>query len=385
MRRRWNLLLCLVSAPLFSTYCSLALAQPVPEPARAIAVPGTTPVAPTDPNAKSDKKEEEKKEDEPAEVIKSAAPINPKIVVLHLQDGSVITGEMEVSELSVATDFGTLKIPLDKVRSLTPGLASSPELAAKVNGLIEALGGEDYKGREQAHKDLVALGLKVHRLLEAKRNDENAERKRHIGEILKEFEELTAEQEELNEGAPSTDKPWIALDTVVTPDFTIVGQVSPAEFKVASKYGPLSVKMADLRRADRPTSVKDSIRKLVTVPGDSLVQRSFKNSGIRVEAGDKITIRADGSVVMSPWGSDQTSSPDGGQNFGWYIPNQILGGCLVAKIGDKGQVFKVGSKSTFVAKASGTLQFAMAMQHQYAQQGYSYPGQYNVRVSVDPK
>jgi hypothetical protein len=25
------------------------------------------------------------------------------------------------------------------------------------------------------------------------------------------------------------------------------------------------------------------------------------------------------------------------------------------------------------------------MQAQYAQQGYSYPGQYNVRVTVDPK
>lgn len=350
-----------------------------PVPAVPPMAPGTKPVKP------DEKKPDEKKEDGPTEVVKSAVPVNPRLVVLHLQDGSIITGEMAVDEISVATDFGTLKVPLTKVRSLSPGLSSSPELSAKVNGMIEALGADDYKAREQAHKDLVALGLKVHRLLDARRNDENAERKRHIGEILKEFEELAAEQEELNEGAPSTDQPWIPLDTVVTSDFTIVGKVSPAEFKVSSKYGPLTVQLADLRRADRPLSTKDSYRKLVTVPGDSLVQRGFKNSGIRVEAGDKITIRADGSVVMTPWGSDQSSGPDGGPNFGWYIPNQIPGGSLVAKIGDKGQVFKVGSKSTFIAKSSGVLNFAMAMQQQYAQQGYSYPGQFNVKITVEPK
>ncbi len=127
------------------------------------------------------------------------------------------------------------------------------------------------------------------------------------------------------------------------------------------------------------------MRKSVQVPGDNLVQRSFKNSGIKVEAGDKITLKADGSIIMSPWGGEQTSSPEGGANFGWYIPNQIYGGALVAKIGDKGAVFKVGSKHSFVAKSSGTLQFAVAMQHQYSQQGYSYPGNYNVRVTVEGK
>ncbi len=357
---------------------------------RAIQVEGPAPAVPPGvkpaPGTKpEEKKPDEKKEEEPAEVVTPAEPVNPRLVVLHLQDGSIITGEMTVDEISVATDFGTLKVPLVKVRSLSPGLSSSPEMSDKINGLIEALGADDYKAREQAHKDIVALGLKVRNILDGHKNDENTERKRHIGEILKEFEELSAEQDEFEEGAAGASQPWIELDTVVTSDFTIVGKVSPAEFKVASKYGELSVKLADLRRADRPTSTKDSIRKVVTVPGDSLVQRSFKNSGIRVQAGDKVSIRADGSVVMSPWGSDQSSGPDGGPNFGWYIPNQIPGGSLVAKIGDKGQIFKVGSKHTFIAKTSGVLNFAMAMQQQYAQQGYSYPGQFNVKVTVDPK
>jgi hypothetical protein len=383
MRRRWltlNFTLCLMVFPAFLAPDSAAAQEEKVERA----IKETKPAVPPSANAADaadPAKPGDAPKDEPEAPRADVAPVNPKLIMLYLQDGSVITGEMAINEISVATEFGTLEVPLDKIRSISPGLSSSPELAAKVNGLIEALGGDDYKAREQAHKDLSAMGLKVHKLLEQYRNDENTERKRHIGEIMKEFEELLSQQDE--EDGAMLDKPLIAQDTIVTDDFTIVGKISPGEFKVTSKYGPLSVQLADLKRAERPRNIKEAIRKSVQVPGDNLVQRSFKNSGIKVEAGDKISIRADGSVVMSPWGSDQSSGPDGAANYGWYIPNQIYGGALVAKIGDKGTVFKVGSKSTFVAKTSGTLQFGVAMQHQYAQQGYSYPGNYNVKVTVE--
>lgn len=380
MRRSWQL--CIVGLSLSALVLSGggAIGQEVERLEAVIQGPGRAVAEPLVEEEKKDDTKKDDKEAEPETPRAPAAPVNPKLVMLHLQDGTVIAGEMTINEISVATEFGELKVPLDKIRSIAPGLASSPELAGRVNGLIQALGSDDYKAREQAHKDLAAMGLKVQRILEAYRNDENSERKRHIGEILKDFEEQASQQDD--EEAP-TERPLIAKDTVVTDEFTIVGKISPAEFKVSSKYGPLNVALADLKRAERPRSVKEAIRKSVQVPGDNLVQRTFKNSGIKVEAGDKITIRADGSIVMSPWGSDQMSGPDGGANYGWYVANQIYGGALVAKIGDKGTVFKVGSKHTFTAKTSGVLQFAVAMQHQYSQQGYSYPGNYNVKVTVE--
>jgi hypothetical protein len=390
MRRRWQLWnrsLCLVASVSLGLLPVAASAQdavdgPIEAVERVIrraVAPGAVP-EPTKPDEKPADKPADKKEEE-APITATRDPINPKLVMLHLQDGTTIAGEMTINEITVATEFGDLKVPLNKIRSIAPGLSSSPELSGKVNGLIEALGSDDYKAREQAHKDLAAMGLKVHGILQGYRNDENTERKRHIGEILKEMDELAGQQDDDDPG--TKERPLIAKDTVVTDDFTIVGKISPAEFVVSSKYGPLNVALADLRRAERPRSVKEAIRKTVQVPGDSLVQRGFKNSGIKVEAGDKVSIKADGSIVMSPWGSDQNSGPDGGANFGWYIPNQIYGGALVAKIGDKGQVFKVGSKATFVAKASGTLQFGIAMQQQYSQQGYSYPGNYNAKITIE--
>lgn len=314
---------------------------------------------------------------------KPAVDLGPKHIRLHLLDGSVISGDLSVTEIEVDTSFGKLVVPIEKIRSFTPGLDSNPKQLAALEALINNLSSDDYKTREQAHKDLAAMGPKIRSELERYTNSENAEIKRHVTEILKEFEEAAEEAGDDEEGAE--EQPWVRLDTVVTTDFTVVGKVSPPEFTIQSKYGPLTIQLADVQMAAREQAAKESLRKTVTVDGNSLAQRGFKSSGIRVEAGDKISLRADGNVVMSPWGSNAVTGPDGAPNYGWYIPNQIAGGALVARIGDKGTVFKVGRQTTFVAKSAGILQLAIGMQPEYANPGYQFPGQYTVKLKVDPK
>jgi len=88
---------------------------------------------------------------------------------------------------------------------------------------------------------------------------------------------------------------------------------------------------------------------------------------------------------MSPWGNNQSSGPDGAPNYGWYVPNQIPGGSLVARVGEKGTVFKVGRQSNFVAKNAGVLQLAIGMQAEFANEGYQFPGQYSVKIKIDPQ
>lgn len=312
------------------------------------------------------------------------AKLSPKFIKLYLLDGNVISGELSVDKIEVDTQFGTLIVPIEKIRSFSPGLDSYPQIAKDIEQKIADLGADDYKTREQAHKDLAAMGPRVRSELERHASSENAEIKRHVGELLKEIEEQVEDQDESEDGEGG-EKPWIRLDTVVTTDFTVVGKVSPSEFKVQSKYGPLTVALADVRSGERASDEKESLRKNLTVDGSNLAQRTFKSSGIRVQAGDKISVKADGNIVMSPWGSNAVSGPDGMPNYGWYIPSQIAGGSLVARIGDKGTVFKVGRQSTFTAKSSGVLQFAIGMQAEYASEGYQFPGDYKLKIKVDPK
>jgi hypothetical protein len=344
--------------------------------------PGADPFAA--PAAAPSKPAEDTKDDDAVDIPRAAAmPLGPKHIRLHLLDGSVISGDLSVSEISVETDFGKLVVPIDRIRSFTPGLDSNTRLSQQIETLLKNLGSDDYQTREQAHKDLAAMGRKAHKELQRFAGDENAEVKRHVGEILKETEEQAEERAD-DEEAP-VEQPWIRLDTVVTIYFTVLGRVSPKEFKIESKYGPLTIQLADVKRGEREIAVREIFRKTIAIDASNLAQRSFKSSGLKVQAGDKVSLTADGSIVMSPWGNAASSGPAGAPNYGWYIPNQIPGGALIARIGDKGTVFMVGRQSTFVAKRTGVLQLAIGMQAEYANEGYAYPGQYTVKLKIDPK
>jgi hypothetical protein len=363
-----------------------ALDEPVGEPIGPRTVPGVPPAA-TKPDEAPAEGNATTEEAGGVEIPRAPRPqLGPKFIRLHLLDGSVISGDLSVSEIEVETAFGKLVVPIDRIRSMTPGLDSYPKVLAEVEGLIQNLGADDYKTREQAHKDLAAKGIRIQKELERFANDENAEIKRHVGEILKEIEAQASESEEFDEEEDAAaSQPWIRADTVVTTDFTVVGKVSPKEFEVASKYGPLTIALADVARGERDSGAREAFRRTVTVAGQNIAQRSFKTSGVRVQAGDKITVRAEGNIIMSPWGGNAATGPDGASNYGWYVPNDIPGGALVARIGEKGQIFKVGRQATFVAKSSGVLQFAVGIQPEYANEGYQYPGEYRVKLKVEPK
>jgi len=106
-------------------------------------------------------------------------------------------------------------------------------------------------------------------------------------------------------------------------------------------------------------------RKVIEVQGNNLVMRSPLNSGIKVNKGDKIEIEASGSVVMTPWGSDQVSGPEGSPNYGQYRPG-INGGALCMRYGASGQDELIGRGKKFTATKSGTIYFGVAMQQNFA-------------------
>jgi hypothetical protein len=306
-------------------------------------------------------------------------PIDPEIIRLRLMDGSVISGKLSVNDIEMETQFGKLTVPVTELRSFTPGLVNHPELGKKVYDLIDALGANDFDQREVAQKELIKLGPSVRVELEKRAGDPDAERRKRIKNILEELDSQQSDDE--SESANVAGTPLIQRDTLETSEFTAVGKIVTKTFTVASLYGPLTIKLGDIRRGERDSTKKTDMRKSVDVEGTYLVQRGMKVTTIRVERGDKVSVTADGSVTMTPWGNNMVSSPDGGANFGWYVPNSIPGGALVASIGSDGNIFKVGSKSTFKAKRSGVLRFGIGMQGDFA--NHNFPGKYNVKVRIE--
>ena len=321
-------------------------------------------------------------EDEEEPVVEKSPPIDPQSIRLNLMDGSVITGKLEVKEIEIETKFGSLTIPVEAIKSFKPGLDSYPDLKQEVDGFIENLGSDDYAEREAARKSLARMGSRIETELKRHLKDKNAERVRQIKAILEEF--ATAEEFSADDEGATPESAWSRLDMVETTDFTVLGKISPQSFQVTSQYGPLNIQLAHIRTAERNLGTKQQVRRSLSVSGQNLANLAFKNSGIRLKRGDRVSVTADGQIMMTPWGSGTMSTPEGGANFG-ADPNQIPGGALVARIGDSGKVFKVGAKHSFQADRTGTLQFAIAMQYDYAQGNYQFPGEYKLKIKVDPK
>lgn len=356
----------------------------------------TTPaadVAPGDPAAgapaqdpknegeKAEGEEDEGQEPSDGGTTPAAASPGKGTVRLHLMEGSVVSGKLSVESITVTTEFGKLEVPVNRIVSFTPGLESHPKERDNILRLIEQLGSKTAQERDDAQRKLSEVGLPVREELEKYRDDEDAERRTRVEKILAEMEELAEEQEE--EGVEMLQ--LIPEDTVETMGFTVVGDISPKTFEMQTKFGQLTVNLADVRRVERESDEKPEERKSLSVEGEYMVPANMKSAGIRVARGDRVVVRADGNIIMSPWGNTASSTPDGSEQYQWYIPGKIATGALCAKIGSSGKVFKVGSKYTFTATRGGVLYFGMAMNPQYANQGYQFPGQYNLKIRVNPQ
>ncbi|MEX2186517.1 MAG: hypothetical protein WD875_06975 [Pirellulales bacterium] len=356
----------LVTAQIFAVPEDILEEQPAAEP----------------PSTDEPKKEEKPKEDgdENADASTPAPespPIDPDVVTLTLADGSKISGKLTVSEIKVDTAFGVLTIPVSKLISFAPGLDSREDFAARVTALIDRMGDPQYSNREQAEKALLAMGPGIREEIRQHLDDKNAEKVKNLKSLLEKISEISDDDEGRNV------RPITRKDMVVTSQFTAAGQISPAEFEVISKFGKLTVKLGDIQSLQRPTQRETEVFKSVKVDGNQhIIQKGVLNTKVQVERGDRVTIKADGTIVMSPWGNEYTSGPDGdGNQYGWYVGNSIPGGALVGKIGNSDSPFKVGSSSTFTAKKAGTLYLAIGMNP--GQASSSFPGTYNVKIRVE--
>ncbi|MCH8128808.1 MAG: hypothetical protein IIC70_02780, partial [Acidobacteria bacterium] len=142
-----------------------------------------------------------------------------------------------------------------------------------------------------------AMGTPIRDVVAEFTDDKNAERKRHATEIVKKLDEMEEQQAD-DFDSDSKPRKYVRHDVVVTRNFTIAGRISPSSFQIASKYGPLKVTLDDIKKTEREFIGKEDINCKLTVPGNSLVLRTMKSSGIRVSAGDTISVTASGRIFM---------------------------------------------------------------------------------------
>ncbi len=307
-----------------------------------------------------------------------AAQPGPQEVRLQLWDGTTVIGDLDISSLHMATRFGVLEVPVASIVRLTPGLNSLPDLRSRLEGLVEKLGDRDFKAREQVFGELLAWGPPLLGYLSQTSDGGSAERKKHLQNLVT---QLQADLDNSGASGEPAAAALVADDSLTTGEFTIVGQIQEQQFAVATRYGQLAVRLADIKCVDREWLNEASVvRRNFDVAGTSFFQTKPVSTGLRVRRGDRIRIRASGSVNWTNWGNI-SSGPDGITNHGQWQGFNC--GMLLARIGQSGELSGIGDEGEFVAQTDGELVLGVAMQDNYAsQQGYQWDGDYKVQVVV---
>jgi hypothetical protein len=301
----------------------------------------------------------------------TAAPSELKII---LMDGSVVSGKLSVADLAIDTKFGSLKVPVDQIQSLVPGLQSHPQFAASLEATINSLASDAFAEREKAQAALLKMGPEIKSILEHEAKSSQNEKQMRLQKILEEFETQLGDDDTVKV------RQWTTGDVIVTPDFTVVGRITTPGFSVTSPYGTLQLKFNDIREARRDEPQREDINKTIAVSGANQSGRASTPTTVRVARGDQVTITATGTNTLAPRGN-QISTPEGNTDIGTSSTAGFPIGTLYARIGDSGAPLKVGNKVTFTASAAGVINLGIASPNG----NFTFPGEYQAKIHVVKK
>jgi hypothetical protein len=285
----------------------------------------------------------------------------------ELHDSTRVLGTIDRTQLDLQTAYGRLEIPLDEVYEVHLAGQVDPEFDARVTELIQQLGDPSFAAREEAQDALARIGVQAARLLEAAATD-SADL-----EVQARLEELLADMM-LGETGASHDPP-LQEDEVVTSRFTVRGQLEADSFEVSTPYGVLRIGKQEVRRIFLRAPPRTT--RVLTLTGKNTVNREYLPTELELEPGDYLEVAASGTVHVRNWG--RRFSPEGDPNYGTYS-NDIPIGSLIARLGDQGEPFFIGSSFEKQILRGGRLQLAMAFDD--GGQSELTTGEWKVRVTV---
>jgi hypothetical protein len=111
-------------------------------------------------------------------------------VQVTLWDQTKLSGQLEAQTLTCNLGNGiSVNVPVPLIDSYSqPSPMPSDQMLERIKTIVQQLGAEDWKARDQAQADLVAMGATVVPVLKKLRADEGPEAQQRIDAIVKQFE-----------------------------------------------------------------------------------------------------------------------------------------------------------------------------------------------------
>ena len=158
---------------------------------------------------------------------------SPRHRVYHA-DGTILNGTLAPGEIRINTPAGELKVAVDKLRSLTPKIARRSRRAQRIGDLIRELGAKKFVVRDRAQQELAAMGTDARTLLEAARDDADAERRTRARRLLKRLGPRSADDAEVKDRLEADGK------------IVLRGRLLTKRIEVRTPYGDYSADLSDI-------------------------------------------------------------------------------------------------------------------------------------------
>jgi len=292
----------------------------------------------------------------------------PYLAEVRFGDGSIVRMTLLEENLEVQTKYGKLTIPLAEVRRVEFGLHVPPEVNQQITQSIKRLASDVYKERDVASKDLIQAGHFAYPMLQkATKSGDHEVAYRAVSVIKQISERVSPELLRLRDE-----------DVIHTAEFTVIGRITSLSLKANSPhFGDVALKLSELRTVH----MKHQGGKLELIVdagkyGSALDQ--WCDSGILVDAGQRLLVTSEGQVDLWPQGPGQYMALPKGYNTAGK-GGQFMAGALVGRIGETGKSFFIGERYDGTINEEGKLYVQIVP----SPWNNASDGQYRVRIQTD--
>jgi hypothetical protein len=169
-------------------------------------------------------------------------------VEIRFVDGSTMKLLLRDTKIELETDYGKLLIPVAEIQRIEFGLRMSDETRKKIDAAIADLSSSDFRRRQVASTDLLALKEKAYPALMRVASGKDAEASRRVEQIMEKLREDLPPDESLN----------IPLhDTIHTANSKVVGHIKVESLRVSTlPFGDQQAKLADMRSLHTQSAIR---------------------------------------------------------------------------------------------------------------------------------
>jgi hypothetical protein len=266
---------------------------------------------------------------------------------VHFADGSMIRAVMLQDHVEVMTKYGKLTIPVREIRRIDFGIHLSEGVRQRVAEAIKQLGSDTYRQRQEAAKQLLALGVVAYPAVHAASASTDLEVSKRAQAMIK----------ILREKFPPDQLRTKAEDFVVTAEFPVTGRIAAPALKVRTTYfGDVDLRLSELRSL-RLHGGAGEIDVVVDAAKHGSAPDQWLDTGFPVDAYSRLVVTASGTVDLWPQTQGQyTATPKGYGQPGPTRTGKFMAASLLARIGANGTPFLVGDRYEGTPGQEGHLQ-----------------------------